>query len=105
MIQLGPDGSIADTGITPPPPIDVSPFVAERRFATARDGTRIPYDLLAKHGWQANVANPVLATAYGAYGSRNPPYFKARIIAFSRGGRHLRRCGGTRRPDATRCCG
>ena len=86
IIRIAPDGTIADTGITPPPPIDVSPFVAERRFTTARDGTRIPYDLLAKRGWQANGANPVLATAYGAYGSSNSPYFNARIIAFLEAG-------------------
>ena len=86
VIRIAPDGSATDTGLTPPPPIDVSPYMSELRFATARDGTRIPYSFLAKRGWQANGRNPVLVTAYGAYGSSNSPYFNARIIAFLEAG-------------------
>jgi len=37
-------GRVVDTGLTPKPPIDVSGYVSERRFAKAKDGTRIPYD-------------------------------------------------------------
>lgn len=86
IVRIAPDGSATDTGLSPPPPIDVSPYISELRFATARDGTRIPYSFLAKRGWQANGRNPVLATAYGAYGSSNTPYFNARVIAFLEAG-------------------
>lgn len=86
MLRCAADGSVTDSGLTPPPPIDVTPFVAERRFATARDGTRIPYTMMAKRGWQANGRNPVLATAYGAYGFSATPGFNPRIIAFLEAG-------------------
>jgi len=37
---------LAATGLTPRPPIDVGGYEAQRFFATARDGTRIPYTLI-----------------------------------------------------------
>ena len=82
LVQIGPRGGVADTGITPPPPIDVTPYVAEEKFATARDGTRIPYVIMSKRGMTADGSNPTLVTAYGAYGLSNTPFFNARIIAF-----------------------
>ncbi len=86
VVKIAPDNSITDTGLTPRPPVDVSPFVAEQRFAVARDGTRIPYTLMAKRGWTANGRNPVLATAYGAYGYSATPGFTPRVIAFLEAG-------------------
>ena len=36
-------GHVTATGLTPKPAIDVSPYESKRLFATARDGTRVPY--------------------------------------------------------------
>ena len=82
LLRIAPDGSVTDTGITPRPPIDVTGYVAEQRFATARDGTRIPYVLMARRGWTTNRANPTMVSAYGAYGMSATPGFMARVIAF-----------------------
>ena len=52
------DGKVVDAGLTPRPPIDVSPYMTERRFATAKDGTRIPYDLIYRKGLKRDGSNP-----------------------------------------------
>ena len=43
-------GRVADTGITPKPAIDVSAYQTKRFFATAKDGTKIPYTLIYRKG-------------------------------------------------------
>lgn len=80
--RLGADGAVSDTGLDAKPPFDLSPYVSERRFARARDGTRIPYTIVARRGWRANGANPVLAEAYGAYQLSFSPVFHSRVPAF-----------------------
>ena len=70
------------TDINPGHRLDLSGFVAERRFATARDGTRVPYTILARQGWQTQGPRPVLADAYGAYQFSQMPRFDARLLAF-----------------------
>lgn len=82
IYQLSTDGALRDTGINPAPPIDVSPYETRRGFATARDGTRIPYTLLYRKGMQRNGANPTLVAAYGAYQISSTPGFTPRIFAF-----------------------
>ncbi len=76
------DGRVADTGITPKPPIDTSAYAATRGLATAKDGTKIPYTLVARKGWKASGANPVLATAYGAYQLSSTPRFSPGLLPF-----------------------
>lgn len=75
-------GQVRDTGITPPPPIDVRPYTTERAFATARDGTRIPYTLIYRRGLQRTGTAPTLATAYGAYQFSYTPRFSAALLPF-----------------------
>ena len=73
---------VSDTGITPKPPIDTSAYVTERRFATAKDGTQIPYSLIYKKGLKLDGSNPVFISAYGSYGaSAYTPAFKGRGLA------------------------
>ncbi|HTL91584.1 MAG TPA: hypothetical protein VL176_04520, partial [Steroidobacteraceae bacterium] len=40
------EGKVTPTGLTPKPPIEVGPYETTHSFATARDGTKIPYTLL-----------------------------------------------------------
>jgi prolyl oligopeptidase len=80
--HLAADGSVRDSQLSARPPFDLSPYVAERRLARARDGTQIPYTIVARRGWRADMTNPVLATAYGAYQYAWTPAFQPRLLAF-----------------------
>jgi prolyl oligopeptidase len=82
IYRLGADGTLANTGLNPPPPIDVSPYEARRAFARASDGTRIPYTILHKRGLRLDGTNPTLVSAYGAYQSSSRPAFSPRTLAF-----------------------
>jgi prolyl oligopeptidase len=80
--SVSADGKLADTGITPKPAIDVSAYTTERRFATAKDGTKIPYSLIYKKGLKMDGANPSFISAYGSYGAAAyTPAFAGRTLA------------------------
>jgi prolyl oligopeptidase len=75
-------GKVGATGLTPRPPIDVSAYDTERRFATARDGTRIPYSLIFRKGLKRDGATPAWISAYGSYGAPGyTPTFAGRSLA------------------------
>ena len=77
-----PGRAMRNSGLDSPPPFDLSPYEADRRFAPARDGTQVPYTIIAKRGWRTDARNPVLATAYGAYQYSLSPAFNPRVLAF-----------------------
>ena len=80
--SVSADGKVADTGITPKPVIDVSPYTTERRFAAAKDGTQIPYSLIYKKGLKLDGKNPAFISAYGSYGAAAyTPAFVNRLLA------------------------
>lgn len=75
-------GKVADTGITPRPNIDVSAYETKRAFATAKDGTKIPYSLIYKKGTKLDGSNPTWISAYGSYGAAAyTPNFAGRTLA------------------------
>ena len=75
-------GRHTDTGISPKPPIDLSPYEAIRTHATARDGTQVPLSIVARKGLARDGRHPALVDAYGSYQIVNGPFFNARGIAF-----------------------
>jgi prolyl oligopeptidase len=75
-------GRVAATGLTPRPPIDVGGYQSERRFAAARDGTRIPYSLIYRKGQKRDGGTPAWISAYGSYGIPGyTPSFNPRTLA------------------------
>jgi len=76
------DGTVTDTGISPKPAIDTSPFEAIRDFATARDGTRVPVSIVARKGLVRDGSAPTLVNAYGAYQVSSTPGFATRAVPF-----------------------
>jgi len=75
-------GHVADTGITPKPAIDVSAYEAKRFFATAKDGTKIPYTLIYRKGLKLDGRAPTWISAYGSYGlAAYTPAFAGRTLA------------------------
>ena len=76
-----PQAGVADTGITPKPAIDVSGYRAERFFATAKDGTKIPYTLIHRKDLKLDGQAPAWISAYGSYGISETPTFAGRYLA------------------------
>jgi prolyl oligopeptidase len=75
-------GAVTDTGITPLPDIDVAAYETVRAFATAKDGTRIPYTLIHRKGLKRDASHPAWISAYGSYGlSAYTPTFAGRALA------------------------
>ncbi|MBA3896677.1 MAG: S9 family peptidase [Sphingomonadaceae bacterium] len=80
--SVGADGKVADTGITPRPAIDTSGYETTRAFATAKDGTKIPYSLIYRKGTKRDGRSPAFISAYGSYGAAAyTPAFQGRLLA------------------------
>lgn len=75
-------GHLEPSGLTAKPPIDVSAYESVRAFATAKDGTKIPYSLVYKKGIKLDGGNPAWISAYGSYGmAAYTPTFAQRSLA------------------------
>ena len=75
-------GHVSPTGLTPKPPIDVGAYQATRLFATAKDGTKIPYSLIHRKGLSLDGRTPAWISAYGSYGiAAYTPTFAGRTLA------------------------
>jgi len=75
-------GAVRATGLTPKPAIDVSAYETRRMFATARDGTRVPYAIIHRKGLKLDGSTPAWISAYGSYGLvAYAPSFVGRTLA------------------------
>ena len=75
-------GRLTQTGLTPRPAIDVSPYESTHLFATVRDGTRVPYVLIHRKGLKLDGSTPAYICAYGSYGlPAYTPAFAGRTLA------------------------
>ncbi len=67
--------------------VDLSDIEVSREFATSKDGTRIPMNILKKKGTSLNGLNPTILYAYGGYGVSETPYYMANMrFWFDNGG-------------------
>lgn len=65
---------------------DPANYHAQRLYATAEDGTKIPISLVYRKGLQINGENPLLLYGYGSYGaSMNPGFSSVRLSLLDRG--------------------
>jgi len=61
-----------------PDRFDASPYVAEQKFATSKDGTRIPYFIVHRKDMKADGENPTLLYGYGGFEiALTPAYMSA----------------------------
>ena len=60
---------------------DRNNYQTERRFATARDGTRVPVSLVYRKGTKMDGQNPLVQYAYGSYGSSIEPNFSSQRLS------------------------
>jgi prolyl oligopeptidase len=60
-----------------PPLFDASQDTVEQRFATSKDGTRVPYFIVHRKDMQLNGQNPTLLDAYGGFEISETPIYSA----------------------------
>ena len=80
------DGSLAVLKRLAVPGVDLGMFVAERTWALAEDGTRVPLDVVRHKDTPVDGSAPALLYVYGAYEISLPPWFStARLSLLERG--------------------
>jgi prolyl oligopeptidase len=66
---------------------DYSQVEVVRAFATSKDGTRVPMNILRNKGIALDGSHPTLLTGYGGYGlSQSPGFSNSRSIWLNQGG-------------------
>src|SRR5579884_2163229 len=75
-------GTIEDTGIYPPSPLDFSDIETHEVHYPARDGTLIPLSIIHRKGLKLDGNNPTLLEGYGSYGINMTPFFRPRMKAW-----------------------
>lgn len=72
---------------TPTPGVDLSRYVATRRWATAPDGVAVPFDVVHHVDTPIDGTAPCVLYGYGSYELSMPPWFSVgRISLLDRGG-------------------
>jgi oligopeptidase B len=67
-------------------PFEPTDYVTEYRWATARDGARVPVSIVYRKGCPQDGSAPLLQYGYGAYGlSLDPVFSSARLSLLDRG--------------------
>lgn len=71
----GAEGAPVKTALRTSSPADFSNVEVVREFATSKDGTSIPMNIMRLKGTVLNGANPTVLYGYGGYGSNQQPYY------------------------------
>lgn len=61
---------------------DFSGYEAVRSFATSKDGTKVPVNIIRKKGRKLDGTSPTILTAYGGYGISLSPRFSVGLITW-----------------------
>jgi prolyl oligopeptidase len=77
----------AKTALRSTSPVSFADIEVTREFATSKDSTKIPLNVLCRKGTKRDGQNPTLLYAYGGYGiSMSPNFDFTRRLWFDRGG-------------------
>jgi prolyl oligopeptidase len=80
------DGSTTPLAISAESPVDYSDVEVVREFATSKDGTQVPVNILMPKGTIRDGTHPILVSGYGGYGiSITPSLSMSRHILFENG--------------------
>jgi len=81
------EGTTVKTSLVTESPVDFSDCEVVREYATSKDGTRVPVNIVRRKGLKLDGSNPVLLGGYGGYGISIEPRFSAlRRIWIDHGG-------------------
>lgn len=80
-------GTVTDTGLRPPSPIDTSAYTSTEEFATSADGTRVPISIVTRKDVVRDGSHPAYLEGYGSYGLEiEPNFLGTRFAWLERGG-------------------
>lgn len=80
-------GAVKATKLAGTSPADFSDMEVVRDFATSKDGTKVPLNIIRHKGTKLNGKNPTLLYGYGGYSiSLSPSFNVGRRIWFDQGG-------------------
>ncbi|MCI0405957.1 MAG: prolyl oligopeptidase family serine peptidase, partial [candidate division Zixibacteria bacterium] len=80
-------GTTERTALFETSPADFSDCEVVREFATSKDGTKVPVNIIRLKGTKLNGKNPTLLTGYGGYGiSLRPNFSDSRRVWLEQGG-------------------
>jgi len=80
-------GSTSTTALVTRSPVDFSDCQVVREYATSKDGTRVPVNIIRRKAVKLDDSNPVLLTGYGGYGISIKPHYSAlRRVWIEQGG-------------------
>jgi prolyl oligopeptidase len=87
-----------------PDRFDATPYVSEQRFATSKDGTRVPFFVVHAKSMKWDGVQPTLLNAYGGFEADHLPSYSGGVgkIWLERGGVYVRaniRGGGEYGPE------
>jgi prolyl oligopeptidase len=71
------DSATTRTALVTKSPVDFSDCEVVREFATSKDGTRVPVNIIRRKGAPLDGQQPALLTGYGGYGINIEPSFSA----------------------------
>jgi prolyl oligopeptidase len=74
--------TVTDTGMGIVPPYPTDAYIMETVTYTARDGTKIPLDIVRRKDLPKDGKRPVLLEAYAAYGINTDAVFNPRMYPF-----------------------
>ncbi|HEX9933983.1 MAG TPA: prolyl oligopeptidase family serine peptidase, partial [bacterium] len=81
------EASVHKTALFQKSPVDFSDTEVVREFATSKDGTKVPVNIIRPKGVLLNGDNPVWLGGYGGYGiSRSPNFGALRRVWIEQGG-------------------
>ena len=81
---------LAKTALRSTSPVSFADIEVTREFATAKDGTKIPLNIIFRKGMKRDGQNPTLLYGYGGYGiSMSPNFDFTRRLWFDRGGAYV----------------
>jgi len=65
------------TSLATESPVNFSDMTVTREFATSKDGTKVPVNIIMRNGTKLDGSNPCIVTGYGGYGVNISPRFRA----------------------------
>ena len=90
--HIAASGTVADTGLRKPSPVDFSSITSEEVWAPSADGTLVPLSIVHQKDLVLDGTHPTLVDGYGSYGIVISPSFSPTRLAWLERGAVFAEC-------------